>query len=421
MHLFQSWRSIRFILPAWLAGLVFLSACSAGGATIISTPSADTQPPGTVKPTYVLPTLPAVLPAACTVVSAAPTAAATAESLFAPVTSQDHQRGKDSAVVTILQYCDFQSAQCGYLAPVLATLSEEIGDDLRVVYRYFPLPGSDKGLLASQAAEAAARQGKFWEMHDRLFGNQSVWVNFAEEGFVSWLQTQAGELRLNVEQFTSDLKSAQVIGVVKAAQDNGLAIGLPGVPFLVINGKMYQGSRDINNLRQVVQLLRLQERQFTQCPPFTLDTKKQYTARLVTSRGDVVLSLFADQAPMAVNSFIYLAQNGWFDNTSFFNVEQNYRVFAGDPSGTGMGNPGYLFGDEITSGLRFDRAGVVALVSNGPDTNGSQFFITLAATPDLNNRNTIFGQVLRGMEILQGLQASTAEQLVIERVEITSQ
>jgi cyclophilin family peptidyl-prolyl cis-trans isomerase len=106
---------------------------------------------------------------------------------------------------------------------------------------------------------------------------------------------------------------------------------------------------------------------------------------------------------MAVNSFIFLAENGWFDGVTFHRVLEGFVAQTGDPSGTGYGNPGYRFSIETSSDLIFDREGLVAMANSGPDSNGSQFFITYAETPDLNGNYTIFGEIVEGMDVVRSI------------------
>jgi cyclophilin family peptidyl-prolyl cis-trans isomerase len=133
-----------------------------------------------------------------------------------------------------------------------------------------------------------------------------------------------------------------------------------------------------------------------------IDVKKQYEATLKTEKGDIVIKLLADKAPLAVNSFVFLSQQGWFNNVTFHRVLENFVAQAGDPSGSGFGGPGYEFKNENTSAV-FDKAGLVAMANGGPDTNGSQFFITYAAASNLNGSYTIFGEVTQGMDVVKKL------------------
>ncbi|MCC6454279.1 MAG: peptidylprolyl isomerase [Caldilineaceae bacterium] len=138
-------------------------------------------------------------------------------------------------------------------------------------------------------------------------------------------------------------------------------------------------------------------------PEMEIDPSKYYYATFKTMRGDIKVQLFADRAPQTVNNFVFLARQGFYDNTSFHRVLDGFMAQAGDPTGTGAGGPGYQFADEIFPGLVFDRPGLLAMANSGPGTNGSQFFITFAATDWLNGGHTIFGEVIEGEEVLSRL------------------
>jgi cyclophilin family peptidyl-prolyl cis-trans isomerase len=135
-------------------------------------------------------------------------------------------------------------------------------------------------------------------------------------------------------------------------------------------------------------------------PEFVLDHKKKYSATMSTDKGDIVLDLFADKAPVTVNNFVFLARQGFYDGTIFHRVISNFMAQGGDPTGSGRGDPGYYFADEFHSSLKHDKPGILSMANAGPGTNGSQFFITYVPTPHLNNKHSIFGQVTSGMDVL---------------------
>ncbi|HET9909990.1 MAG TPA: peptidylprolyl isomerase [Anaerolineales bacterium] len=138
-------------------------------------------------------------------------------------------------------------------------------------------------------------------------------------------------------------------------------------------------------------------------PPMTIDVSKEYFADVkMAEGGEFTIQLFADKAPKTVNSFVFLARAGYFDGLTFHRVLQDFMAQGGDPTGTGMGGPGYEFENE-ESDLTFDKEGVVAMANAGPDTNGSQFFITFGPTPHLNGGYTIFGQVIEGMDVVKAI------------------
>ena len=144
-------------------------------------------------------------------------------------------------------------------------------------------------------------------------------------------------------------------------------------------------------------------KQYSSAPPMLIDPTKQYTATVKMAKGgEFVIQLYPDKAPITVNSFVFLARQGYFDGVAFHRVLEGFMAQGGDPNGTGTGGPGYQFVNE-NSDLTFDKAGVVAMANAGPDTNGSQFFITFGPTPSLNGSYTIFGQVISGMDVVNGL------------------
>jgi cyclophilin family peptidyl-prolyl cis-trans isomerase len=138
-------------------------------------------------------------------------------------------------------------------------------------------------------------------------------------------------------------------------------------------------------------------------PPMAIDVAHKYEATVkMENGGEFVIELYPSKAPLAVNSFVFLARQGYFDGVTFHRVLEGFMAQGGDPTGTGTGGPGYEFSNE-DSDLTFDRAGVAAMANAGRDTNGSQFFITFAPRPQLNGGYTIFGQVVSGMDVVNGL------------------
>ena len=133
----------------------------------------------------------------------------------------------------------------------------------------------------------------------------------------------------------------------------------------------------------------------------TIRTENSYSATLSTNVGDMVIELFAKQAPNTVNNFVFLARDGYYDGVIFHRVISGFMIQGGDPLGTGTGGPGYSFEDEIDSSLVFDSAGILAMANRGggTSTNGSQFFITVVPTPHLNGNHTIFGRVTSGQDV----------------------
>lgn len=145
-------------------------------------------------------------------------------------------------------------------------------------------------------------------------------------------------------------------------------------------------------------------KQYAAPPAMTIDTSKKYFAKFILAKGgEFTVELYADKAPITVNNFVFLARDGYYDGTTFHRVLEGFMAQGGDPTGTGAGGPGYQFEDEFSPDLRFDGEGILAMANSGPGTNGSQFFITYAATDWLNDMHTIFGRVTEGMDVVKGL------------------
>ncbi len=139
-------------------------------------------------------------------------------------------------------------------------------------------------------------------------------------------------------------------------------------------------------------------------PQMTIDPNKTYTATLETSRGTIVCDLFAKEAPKTVNNFVFLARDKFYDGTKFHRVIENFMIQGGDPEGTGRGGPGYRFEDETKNNPHKHRVGSLSMANAGPNTNGSQFFITHVVTDWLDGKHTVFGQVKSGQNVVNSVQ-----------------
>ena len=131
-----------------------------------------------------------------------------------------------------------------------------------------------------------------------------------------------------------------------------------------------------------------------------IEEKKMTKATIKTNMGDIVIELFADKAPKTVANFVTLAEKGFYDGVIFHRVIPNFMIQGGDPTGTGRGGPGYAFADEFDPSLKHTGAGMLSMANSGPNTNGSQFFITVAATPWLDGKHAIFGKVIEGLDLV---------------------
>ena len=143
-----------------------------------------------------------------------------------------------------------------------------------------------------------------------------------------------------------------------------------------------------------------QSKQWSTPPTMVIDPQKTYTAVFHTEKGDIKVRLHVDKVPKTVNNFVFLAQQGFYDGTTFHRVIKDFMAQAGDPTGTGTGGPGYKFADEFHPKLRHDKPGILSMANAGPGTNGSQFFITHVPTPWLDNKHSVFGEVIEGLDVL---------------------
>ena len=160
-------------------------------------------------------------------------------------------------------------------------------------------------------------------------------------------------------------------------------------------------------------------------PKATFAKDEKYFWNLKTNKGDIKIRLMSDVAPMHVSSTIYLTDLGFYDGVIFHRVITGFMAQGGDPTGTGRGGPGYKYAGEFSPNVRHDRPGLLSMANAGPGTDGSQFFLTFRPTPHLNNRHTIFGEVVGGMDVVKALekcgsrQGGTSERLVIEKATIS--
>jgi len=145
-------------------------------------------------------------------------------------------------------------------------------------------------------------------------------------------------------------------------------------------------------------------KQYSAPPSLTIDENKKYSAVFNTSRGEIVCELFAKDAPNTVNNFVFLARDKFYHGTVFHRVLPDFMIQGGDPTGSGRGGPGYRFADEVKSNPQKHQVGTLSMANAGPNTNGSQFFITHVVTDWLDGKHTVFGKVLSGQDAVNAIQ-----------------
>jgi cyclophilin family peptidyl-prolyl cis-trans isomerase len=209
----------------------------------------------------------------------------------------------------------------------------------------------------------------------------------------------------DIEKVQSDLENHTYNSKVQASYEAATGAQLTSTPSFIVNQVDYPAQNfglSYDGLDAFIQLMTLRENWYGQ-PEQVIDPEKQYIATINTEKGDIVIELFADTAPVNVNSFVFLAKKGWYKGVTFHRVLPGFVAQGGDPTGRGIGFPGYRCGDELTPARTFAEPGLVSLANSGPNTNGSQFFITYAPVPQLNEGFTIIGRVVEGMDIAEAI------------------
>jgi cyclophilin family peptidyl-prolyl cis-trans isomerase/protein-disulfide isomerase len=330
------------------------------------------------------------------------------ESRIPSVTEDDHVKGPEDAEITFIEYADFQCPACSGLHTLSEYLTDRYGDQLRFVYRHLPLVSiHDKAIITAEATEAAAAQGKFWEMHDLLYEEQQEWNGLSEEDLVDKLIEYAGELELDTERFEEELAEhiyrEQIMADYEAYQEYGQM----ATPTYVVNKIFYptQEFGGFGRLEAFLALVLMQDDMYDSPPSQVIESGKDYTAIIKTTKGDITVELFADQVPTNVNSFAFLAQEGWYDGLDFFYVDHEQVALSGDPTNSGAGLPyaGYYCTDETVSDYSFDEVGLLALYTPAANRNSSSFFITYAPQPDFTGNFTIIGRISEGMDVAESL------------------
>lgn len=295
---------------------------------------------------------------------------------------------------------------------MLEQLVEAYPDIVQLTYRHFPLNSIHANAqISAEAAEAAGAQGAFWPYHDRLFETQDQWKGLDNAAAIDFFVSLAEEFDLDTDQMRADLEDGTFTEYVSAMEQEAMNIGLGGTPSVMFNGELLSGGLPPYQIWDaIVQLELLTDRQYDAPPEMTIDTDKTYLATVEMESGDTfTIELLTASAPKTVNSFIFLANEGWFDNIMFHRVIPGFVAQTGDPTGTGYGGPGYTIGDEIDADLTMGDVGMVAMANSGPDTNGSQWFITLADASRLDGGFTIFGRVVAGMDVVNGITERSPE------------
>ncbi len=148
----------------------------------------------------------------------------------------------------------------------------------------------------------------------------------------------------------------------------------------------------------------MSSKQWNKPPEMQIDTKRKYTVSMNTSKGIMTIELYPEHAPKTANNFVFLVKEGFYDGVTFHRVINDFVIQGGDPTGTGRGGPGYKFEDELKNNPLKHERGAISMANSGPNTNGSQFFITHSPQPHLNGKHTVFGKVIDGLDVVDEIE-----------------
>ena len=299
--------------------------------------------------------------------------------ILGDVTEEDWAIGPEDAVMTLVEYADFQCPYCSRAGLTAIEFQAAHPDEVRYVYRHFPLSFHEKAPMSAYAADAAGKQGFFFDAEAFLYETQSEWTNLESlEVFDTWLREHIAEAipELDLEQWTADYESEEVRSVVDGAFDKVAATGLiSGTPTCFAN--FFPVSYDPAVLEEHLKAFKMMHNYKTECPALAVEEGKDYRAILHTNAGDITIDLYAAEAPNLVSNFMVLAADGWYNGNFFHNVVPGFIAQTGDPSGTGIGLAGYFINNENLDNGGFNEPGAVAMAANGNGQNSSQFFIAM--------------------------------------------
>ena len=301
------------------------------------------------------------------------------KAILGEVTADDWMIGPEDAPMVLVEYADFQCPYCSQAGLTAIDFQASHPDEVLYVYRHFPLSFHEKAPMAAYAADAAGKQGLFFDAEAFLYSTQSDWTYLESlDVFDAWLRENVAEgiPGLDLEQWTADYESDEVRAVVDASFSKVAATGIVnGTPTFFAN--FHTVSYDPSVLEQYLKLFKMMKQYKTECPVNVVEEGKSYRAVLHTIDGDIVIDLHAEEAPAIVSNFMQLAAGGWYDGNFFHNVISGFAAQTGDPSGSGIGLAGYYVADENLNNNGFNTPGAVAMANTGEGKNSSQFFIAM--------------------------------------------
>ncbi len=328
------------------------------------------------------------------------------------LTANENVLGNANASTVILEYGDYQCPSCAAFHAGFKSTFNTLSDTVKLVYRHYPLPQHDKAVITAQAAEAAALQGKFWEMHNLLYEKQAEWAEKPVSEITATLKTYAEQIQLDLAKFETDLASPEVAARVQRDADSGTAAQLQGTPSLFLDGRPAPAEAFTapDTAEQLKAYAAERTKQLATASSKTFDFKQpeqvtnkdsKYVMTITTSKGDIVAELDPALAPVNVNSTVFLAQQGYFDGAPIaLNDSQLGAVLTGNP--TVAGNPGYECDFEAPKTGAMTQPGVIALYGSA-DKAAPQFILTYSPTQELDGRFSVIGQITAGLDIAKSL------------------
>ena len=292
--------------------------------------------------------------------------------LLGAVTELDWSIGPEDAVLTIIEYADFQCPYCADASLSLIEYQREHSDDVRLIYRHFPLSFHEKAVPAALAANAAGYQGMFFEAEEFLFENQAEWsVLESNDAFTDWLIRQFSQFSdLDFDLWYLAFSDSDNETAVRNMYSQVIKAGIvSGTPTVFLNYIDSNYMFDAASLDSFIEKIRMNENRSSECPDVVIEEGGSYTAVLETDPGDIHIELFADTAPNAVNSFKYQAESGLFDGAEIRSGYDGFEISFGD-----MAAPGYSFDAEFDDSRLFDGPGYIGISFSEGQTFGRIFF-----------------------------------------------
>ncbi len=330
----------------------------------------------------------------------------------------DHILGKADSIVTLIEYGDMQCPACARAHPGIKTAMAALSDTVRLIFRHYPLVAlHDKANIVARGVEAAAVQGKFWEMHDALYEKQADWEKTAIAQITDTLKTYAKDLGLDVAKFETDLASPAVADRVARDMKSGDALKIQGTPSLYLDGRPINPDA-LTGTEIITQFKTYAERRVKDAvgknadvnfakPDNVVEAGATYVMTIKTSKGDIVAEIDPKLAPLNVNATLFLAQKGYFNNAPVaLNDDQIGAVLSGNP--TVSGNPGFDCSVEKAPADAFAKPGTLALFGDGTRSN-AQFIFTYTPTAMFAERFSVIGQITQGLDIVKTLQAASED------------